>query len=678
MAATGITRRSLLINAGLIGGGAVVLNACTGGAGAGGSDSTPDAGAPIQGVQVITDPSAFPKKLHESPEFAAQVAERKLDPVAQRIGQDPLVIKPVTGIGKYGGVMRLGFITDDTLPGQFCCGPDNLLYWDYKHEKIVPNLARAYDVSRNQKEMTLHLRRGMRWSDGHPFTADDIIFWREDINLNPTIGFPSTVLAVNGKQVSVEKVDDHTVVFRSPEPYGALPEFFAGNSDVGSYYYNGAFGGGGFAPKHYLKQFHPKYTSESEATKRAKKAGFSNWAEYLLNQADVTLNPDLPTIMPWKLTRPYNKPPWEFDANPYSIWVDTAGNQLPYVPKVSLTNTDDLQVFALNQVSGDYDYADRGLQVSSLPLLIKNQSRSDYTLHKTPDGIMDCAIIINLAYEGEIGDLLRTTDFRRALSLGIDRHQVNETYFLGTGTPSATMCAASNYYYPGKEWTTKWATHDPEQANAMLDKLGLKRGSDGIRRTKSGQPIRMEMQSTASKADFPTMGEMIRRQWKQIGIDATSDLVDGDLLTERVDANKVMMTVNNNYGVEEPFLNPIGMIPYSTAGVSATMGYPYIQWFLSNGKQGQEPPPSVGMLKDAVALYQRASLLPRNQRQNPGKQLLQMHADQVWTIGVVGQSLTIYGIYCSNNKLGNVAKNILNDDQMGNTEILLPQTFYYT
>ena len=678
MTAGGISRRSLLRNAALLGGGTFVLNACTGGGG-GTSDAKPPPGtAAIEGPQVITDPAQYPKTLHESPEFAAQVKAGTLDPVAKRIGQDPLVIKPVHELGKYGGEMRLGFVGDDNLEGQICSGPDNLLYWDYKHQTVVPNIARSFDVSSDQKELTLHLRRGMRWSDGQPLTADDIIFWREDINLNPEIGYPSTVLDVQGKEVAVEKVDDYTVVFRSPVPYGALPEFIAGNSDVGSYYYNGAFGGGGLAPLHYLRQFHPKYTSEAGAKKLAKDAGFSNWAEYLLNQADASLNPDLPTVMPWKLIQPYTKPPWQFVANPYSIWVDTAGHQLPYIPKVTMSETDDVQVLAVNTIAGDYDFQDRGLQVSSLPILIKNQDRSAYTVHKAPDQIMDCAIILNLAYEGELGDLLRTADFRRALSLGIDRHQVNETYFLGTGTPSATMCAPDNYYYPGKEWTTKWAAHDPDQANALLDKLGLtKRNGDGIRLTKSGQPIRMEMQSTATKADFPTMGEMIRRQWTRIGIDASSDLADGDLLIQRVQGNKVMMTVNNVYGVEEPFLNPGALIPYSTAGVSATQGYPYIQWFLSGGKEGQEPPASLTMLKDAVALYQRARLSSREERRSAGRQLLQMHADQVWTIGVVSHGLVLYGIYTSANKLGNVAKNILNDDQMANTAVMRAQTFYF-
>ena len=141
-----------------------------------------------------------------------------------------------------------------------------------------------------------------------------------------------------------------------------------------------------------------------------------------------------------------------------------------------------------------------------------------------------------------MGDLIRTTDFRRALSLAVDRDQVNETFFLGTSIPSCTMVSDDSPYFPGQDWRRKWADLDIDQANEMLDGIGLsKRNGDGFRMLPSGKgPVRVEMQSTNTKADFPTWGEMIRRHWVKIGIDSSSDLVDGTLLYERAQANKVM------------------------------------------------------------------------------------------------------------------------------------------
>jgi peptide/nickel transport system substrate-binding protein len=675
-----ISRRTMLRNAVVLGGGALVLNACTGASGR----SAPPGGRklpPIQGSQVITDRSKFPAALHESPEFAAQVAAGKLDPVAKRVGQDPLVIKPAHGIGKYGGQLRTGMIGNDTSQAQLFSGPDNLLYWDYLYENVIPNIALGYEMSSDFRELTLHMRRGMRWSDGQPFTADDIIFWREDLNLSPDIGYYSTALTLGGKNVSIEKVDDLTVVFRSPVPYGSLAEQIAGGSDIGGAAYNGQFAGGGFAPKHYLSQFLPKYTSETQANKLAKQAGFDGWVSYVLNQNSWFYNTELPVLTPWVCTRSLNEDIGEFAANPYSIWVDTAGNQLPYVSKGLVANAEDPQVLALNTVSGQYDWQDRGLAVASLPVLIRNEKRSNYRVHQAPDDVMDLAIIINLALPGEMGDLLRTTDFRRALSLGIDRQQANATFFLGTGLASATMCGDSSPYFPGPGWRTKWATHDVKQANKLLDGLGLtKRDGAGFRLLPSGAGrIQMQMESTNTKADFPTMGEMIRQHWRAIGIDAFSDVVDGSLLQDRAQGNKAMCTVNNIYGVEDPFLSANGFLPVTGEGtVGSMMAYAYAQWFISGGKKGIEPPESMSLLKEAVQMLHQGIGLPRDKRAGLGKKLFMMHADQVWTIGVVGMGLEDYGLYANTNRLGNVPGRITNTYQTANTNLALPQTFYFT
>jgi peptide/nickel transport system substrate-binding protein len=181
MADSMYSRRLFLQSAAYAGGGSLVLSACSPGkpspkASQGGLTG---AGLPnLESGQVITDPAQYPKSFNESPEFARQVAAGTLPPVAERIGQDPLVIKPLHETGRYGGTLRRGFlgVQDTQNANRFCAGPDNLLYWEYTHSKVIPNIARSFELSKDGKTLTLHLRRGMRWSDGSPFTADDIIF----------------------------------------------------------------------------------------------------------------------------------------------------------------------------------------------------------------------------------------------------------------------------------------------------------------------------------------------------------------------------------------------------------------------------------------------------------------------------------------------------------------------
>jgi ABC-type transport system substrate-binding protein len=208
------SRRRFLRDVGRLGGAAVVLVACTpaaeppssGPTGPGAGASAQLAGLPaLEGGQVVTDRALFPTVFHESPEFTALTAAGQLPPVAARVGRDPLVVRPVHEVGRYGGRLRRGLIgTSDRQNGaRFCAGPDSLLYWDYQWQHVVPNIAADYELSDGARVLTLHLRRGLRWSDGVPFTADDIIFWREDVSLDAELGGGATSLLAGGRQVRV-------------------------------------------------------------------------------------------------------------------------------------------------------------------------------------------------------------------------------------------------------------------------------------------------------------------------------------------------------------------------------------------------------------------------------------------------------------------------------------------
>jgi peptide/nickel transport system substrate-binding protein len=662
-------------------GSAIVLSACTKSGSSGGPSSDANGLPGVEGGTVITDPAQFPKQFRESPDFARQVKATRLPAVADRIGKDPLVIKPLHGTGTYGGTLRRTFSgAQDLQNGNlFCAGPDSLLYWDTQLKTVVPNIARGFELSDDGTELTLLLRRGMKWSDGHPFTADDITFWRQDINLDPTIGFPSASLRINNKNVVIDKVDDFTVRFRSAAPYPALPRFLASTSDIGGQSYGGSTGGGGFAPKHYLSQFHPKYTSEAKANAAAKDAGFDSWPTFLLSRNSWYLNPDLPTLTPWTVSRPINDPPWQLTANPYSVWVDTDGNQLPYIPEISMTEVQSLEVVTVKGVAGELDFQDRGLQVKDLTALVKNQQRSNYTMHRNPSAAVDCALRFNLAYDKdrELGDLIRTAGFRRALSLAIDRHQINETFFLGTGRPSAVRPADSSVYYLGKAWDTRWASHDVAQANKLLDQIGLsKKDGSGYRLLPSGGRIRLDIQSALGIVDFPSIGDMIKQQWRAIGVDCTNGPVEGNLLVQRVLANQIMLHLNTSF-TEDPFVLAQGILPASTVGISGMIGYPYVQWFLSGGTKGTEPPKSMASLKTAMTAYYQGLQANDAERVRLGKKIYQMHADEVWSIGVVGFGLAYYGLYYAKNNLRNVPGRVL-DSFLGRTPSnTLPMTFYY-
>lgn len=684
------SRRVFLRNVVVLGGGSLVLSGCTStpvaqptseGAGRGGGSV---AGLPdIEGAELITDPARIPTSFRESPDFAKLVADGKLPAVAERIGSNPLVLKPVHGIGQYGGQIRRGFVGQGDFQNavRFCSGPDSLLYWDYRYERVIPNIARDFELSEDGKVLTLHLRKGMRWSDGRPLTADDILFWREDVSLNPELTSGSASMKVNGQDVTVEKVDDLTVRYVSMAPNPLLPQRMAGWGDLAGMVATAHLGGGGFMPKHYLSQFHPKYTSVDAANKLAADAGFKGWAAFFRNQTSWHRNPQLPVVTPWVLSRPISDPPWEFAANPYSIWVDAEGNQLPYISKITLGTLENIEVLSLRAAAGEFDAQDRHLGVGNLPVLLENEQRGGYKIHRTAGTELDCGIRLNLAYEEdkELGDLIRTVEFRRALSMGIDRDQVNEAFFLGTSVPTATMAAEGSVYDPGPEWRLKWATHDPAQANALLDGIGLtKKDGEGYRLRRDGAGrIRLDFDAGLGAADFRGVAEMVKEQWRQIGIDASTLTLESNLAVQRAVANQLAASVAS-LGTDDPYLKGDTFLPTVTNNYPGLIGIPYAQWFASGGSQGKEPPESLRLLKDAMALLQQGLTEPNEEeRVRIGKELYKMHADQVWSIGIVGFGLATQGVYLTNGKLRNVPARVVNSLQMKSMNNTYPMTYYY-
>src|SRR6266704_6182604 len=425
----------------------------------------------LEGAEVITDPARFPKTFKEAPQLAELVKAGKLPPVQERIGQDPLVVKPLREIGKYGGTWRRGFTGPfDTSNGHRAAQNDKLLYWDYTGTQLVPNIARAWEVSPDGKTTTLLLRRGMKWSDGHPFTADDFVFWYQDVYQNKDlVPSPLSVMTIGGKPIAIEKIDATTIRFVCPEPYYALPTVLASVWGIGHHARWGRSALGGFAPAHYMKQFHPKYVSKEDLAKKVAELNFDGWVTMFKNRNDACRNVDLPVVTPWKTTSPLTTPTWVLERNPYSIWVDTDGNQLPYIDRIRMTLGENLEVINLRAIAGEYDSQARHIDISKLPVFLENQQKGNYRVHLDPsDQGADVGLFCNQTYEkdAEIARWLGTREFRIALSHGIDRAQINETFVLGLGQTGSGAPGERTLYFPGAEYKTLHAGYDVKKANA--------------------------------------------------------------------------------------------------------------------------------------------------------------------------------------------------------------------
>ncbi len=639
----------------------------------------------LQGPTVIRDVAKWPKTFKEAPMLAELVKAGKLPPVAERVPSEPLVIKPLNEIGKYGGTWARGFTgPGDGENGNRIVSTDKILFWDYTGTKHEPSVARDWKVSDDGKVTTIYLRKGMKWSDGKPFGADDFMFWYENIYLDPElVPTPTPEFMTNGKHGKMVKVDDTTIEYRFEEPNFLFVDILAGSTLMGggqatrqskpSHVY------GSYCPGHYLKQFLPKFTPVADLEKQAKDGGYDSWKSLLKFKMDWQLNPELPTLTPWKTTSPINTPNWILERNPYYWAVDTEGNQLPYFDKITMTLAENLEVLNLRAIAGEYTWQERHTDMGKIPVFLENEQKGAYKLHLDPalNG-SDATMHVGMSYDAdpEIAKWLHNKDFRHALSLGIDREQLNETFWLGIGTPGSIAPADDSLYSPGPEYRDKWCTLDVKQANALLDKIGLtKKDGEGFRERTDGKGrLRIEMVTVGGMfLPFTQIAEMIREQWKAIGIQADVKELERTLAFTRSSnsENQIMFWAND--GTEMLYLFPRHALPVDPS--ECHMGAAFAKWYSSGGKQGKEPK-DPEMIK-AFDLFRSAPGKKRDEQIQIAKEIWKILVEEQWSIGTVGQSPAVMGVRVVKNNVGNAPDRQVNAQHARTPCTTHPTTLFF-
>ena len=610
---------------------------------------------------IITDPAKWPKKFQEAPALADLVKAGKLPPVEQRIPSEPMVLEPLRSVGKYGGIWRRGFLgPGDSENGNRVRSGDKLIFFDATGTEMRPNVAKGWEVSEDGRKTTLSLRKGMKWSDGAPFTADDFIFWFEDLYQNKDIvPSPAPELQVNSKPGKIVKVDETTVSFEFDEPYHLFLNLLAGDTQIG--------GGqsrlqsenrvlGLYAPASYLKQFLPKYSSLDAVTQKAKAAGFGSWVEQLKFKTDWRLNIELPTIAAWKMVQPINTQTWVLERNPYFWTIDSTGNQLPYIDKVQLALAENPEVINLRAIAGEYDYMERFIDLAKLPVFLENAQKGNYKVAlDTGFAGSDSMIVLNHAYRGdaEIAKWIGNVEFRRALSLAIDREQLNQAFWLGLGTIGSPIPADNMPESPGPEWRKRWSTFDQAKAKAMLDAIGLtKKDSEGYRvRSDNGERLRLQIDVAQTLTPtWPAQAEMIIQQWRAVGIAADAKLLERSLFYTRVRNDQNQMTIFSNGGSESMYLYSVPVLP--TDPQSSQLGAGIAQWYVSNGSAGIKP--SDPEMLRAFDLMRSASGQKVAVRNKTAQEIWKIHVEQQYSIGLVGLSPANMGTRVVSNRLENV------------------------
>lgn len=441
-------------------------------------------------------PAAAPSKYNEAPDLAALVKEGKLPPVEERLPETPLVTTPVESVGKYGGTLFTASWWPEAGNVQLYFAVEAPIKWKADLTGYEPALVESYEWSADGLTFTMHLRKGLKWSDGEPYTSADWQFWWEDLIKNPDQKLyqaPAYLRKTDGSLIDIEFPDEYTVVWKSDKSQGVSPYFMAQG------YWE--FAKSIMKPAHYLKQFHPKYTPTAK------------WED--MEKADKWWQtPNYPCLFAWCNTAvSEDGTRYTYTRNPYFWRVDTEGNQLPYIDALDVEIVSDEQVRLLNVTQGKYDTAFRVIgNPNDIPLVLENAEAGGYRLL---EGWMNGAgawpgYYVNSYYvEGgknyandtaekaaEIRDVLRDKRFRQALSIGIDRQRMIDVAWNGIGeVKNATLSPQSPHFASaeGKKvyeaWATSYTEFDAAAANALLDEVGMKKGADGFRTLPSGEPF---------------------------------------------------------------------------------------------------------------------------------------------------------------------------------------------
>jgi len=599
----------------------------------------------LEGGTVITDPAKTPKTFKEAPMLAALVKDGKLPPVEERLPKEPLVVQPLDMIGKYGGTIRMAVFGNNPETMNRPSSMDKLIFWDATGAKMVPSLAKAWEVSEDGKTTTVYLREGVKWSDGEPFTTEDIRFWWDDIYHNTDIfGTLAPDTATESGQGTFEVVDDYTMKFVFQDPYYMFPEVLAAPfSVVGSgrslsiwlnYY-------GPIVPAHYLKQFHPTYTSKADLDKLIAENNVTTWVELITAKNDWSLNPDSPVLGPWKTVQPMKTAAWILQRNPYFWEVDTEGNQLPYIDEFFLTSVSNMETTNLKAVAGEFDFQYRDLTIATLPALLENGAKRGYKVWLDPSlaGGSGMVVYVNQSYDKdpEIAKWLTNVDFRRALSMAIDRDEFNEVFYLGLGRPGSQVVDESSPENPGPEYRTLWSTLDRAKSNELLDKIGLdKKDAQGYRlRTDNGQRLTLEILGPTDPPDYAKKYEMLQQHFKQVGIDLQLRLVPYDTWGEINGQNEAQLNSYTNWGTERLWGEATAAgrnVTFTAPG--AEIGPAFGDWYYTKGAKGREP--TDPLIKQQQELYTKGWTMPIEERNKIGQQLWATAIDQQWAIGVVG------------------------------------------
>jgi peptide/nickel transport system substrate-binding protein len=379
----------------------------------------------------------------------------------------------------------------------------SLTEFDNEKQESVPALAKRWEATPDGLHWKFFLRKGVRWSDGEPFTADDVVF-TFDVAFDPNVDATprSLVTQSDGSLPTYEKVDDYTVALHLKEPNALL---VAAMTDFR------------IIPKHKWEAVY--------------KAG--NFNQALLVNTDPK---DIVGLGPYRITSFASDQKIEYERNPYYWKIDTKGQRLPYIDRVVMLLVPNFNTTYLKFQNGETDMV-YSINPDSVDLLKRDERKGDYTIYDLGPSFNTVFLVLNQdlkKYKDQVKlKWFRNVKFRQAVSCAIDREAIVRTVFHGLGVPIYGFDSPAN-----KLWYTDnipKCPYDPERAKALLKEIGITdRNGDGVAEDAEGHPIRFSLTTNSNNSVRVNIGTLIKDFLSRIGMDVNFQPIDANTLITKL------------------------------------------------------------------------------------------------------------------------------------------------
>ena len=564
--------------------------------------------------------------FRQSPMLDEVVKRGELPPVEERLPEDPIVVEPLERIGQYGGTAVV-FAMDEIGDGGILDASNMLLLMDPEVSGIRANLAKDWEFRDGGKTLVLYLRRGVKWSDGHPYTADDFMFWYEHMlknkDLTPVV---ARMWKAGGRLIEVVKIDDYTVEFRSGAPMPYLVNSLAQSLPPSNF----------TPPSHHLKRFHPDFVPKDVLMKEAKKFGFDIWTQYFEHMRSLDPQVNCPTTGPYRVTE-LTSTMLIAERNPYYTKIDPAGNQLPYIDKIEVHYVQSEEMITAKAATGQATVAGFFTKTSDIPLFKLLEERGNFKtlIWRLLYGV-DVLIQFNFnCANEELRRIFWDIRFRKALSLAINREEINQIIYFGRGVPRQTTVIPTSKFFEEK-FARAYTEYDPHRARELLDEMGVvDRNGDGVRDCPNGKPLNITLEWTPMGTPKGLTMELVVDHWRDVGVDVNLKQNSASLQIARATGGLMEMTLWHGDRTTDILFPPapFWFVPTSV-GWEKCMWNQWAMWNTSDGAKGEEPPDEIKQLIDWW--NEMRTCMDEQKRIELGKRILQSQAENLWTIGTVG------------------------------------------